>query len=136
MLAFQKFHSYCQCPANNYSSGHKTFCLYGTQRFTTVFRKPTNGPHTRLVQIFIRYFCKVYSDIILPLHLHLPSAPPLEFPNQNNALFLTLARIQFLAGAGPALGLTQLPIKWIERALFLGVKWTWLEADHSSPSST
>jgi hypothetical protein len=35
----------------------------------------------------------------------------------------------------PALGPTQLPIQWVPEVLFLEVKRSWREADHSPPSS-
>jgi hypothetical protein len=41
----------------------------------------------------------------------------------------------FCAASRPALGLTQLPIQWVLRALSLGVKRPGRETDHSHPTS-
>jgi len=44
--------------------------------------------------------------------------------------------IFFTTVSRPALGPTQPPIQWVQRAPSVGVKWPGHEADHSSPSST
>jgi hypothetical protein len=41
----------------------------------------------------------------------------------------------FAIASEPSLGPTQHPIKWVPKALSLGVKWPGREADHSSPSN-
>jgi hypothetical protein len=44
------------------------------------------------------------------------------------------SRILFSKSSRPALGPTR-PIKWVPRALSLGVKWPGREGDHSPPTS-